>query len=70
MCPYFFQFGVKPNDTDVRHIFVFKPGSVLGNVYRALFYVGKKQKRISLDTDSLQIAKEKVRQLESALYRG
>src|SRR5690242_20599449 len=41
-----------------------------GNVYYALFYVGKKQKRVSLETDSLQLAKEKVRQLESALYRG
>jgi len=40
------------------------------NVYYAVYYVGKKQKRISLETDSLHMAKEKVRQLESALYRG
>jgi len=40
------------------------------NVYYAVYYVGKKQKRVSLETDSLQLAKEKLRQLESALYRG
>jgi integrase len=31
---------------------------------------GGKAKRISLDTSSLQIAKEKLRQLESSFYRG
>jgi integrase len=41
-----------------------------GSVYYAVYYVGKKQKRVSLETDSLQLAKEKLRQLESALYRG
>lgn len=41
-----------------------------GNVYYAVYYVGKKQKRISLDTSSVQFAKEKLRQLESSLYRG
>ena len=39
-------------------------------IYYALFYVGKKQKRKSLDTKSLQVAKEKLRQLESSLYKG
>ena len=41
-----------------------------GNVYHAQYYIGKKQKRVSLETGSLQLAKEKLRQLESALYRG
>lgn len=39
-------------------------------VYYAQYMVGKRAKRISLDTTSLQLAKEKVRQLESSLYRG
>lgn len=41
-----------------------------GSIYYAIYYVGKKQKRVSLETSSLQLAKEKLRQLESALYRG
>ena len=41
-----------------------------GKTYYALYYVGKKQKRVSLETDSLQVAKEKLRQLESSIYRG
>ena len=41
-----------------------------GKKYYAQYYVGRKQKRISLNTTSLQIAKEKLRQLESALHRG
>ncbi|MSN26369.1 MAG: hypothetical protein GJV46_10950 [Geobacter sp.] len=41
-----------------------------GNVYYAVYYVGKKQKRVSLETSTLQLAKEKLRQLESSLYRG
>jgi len=41
-----------------------------GKIYYAQYYQGKRQKRISLDTSSLQLAKEKVRQLESSLYRG
>jgi len=41
-----------------------------GKVYYAVFYVGQKQKRVSLETSSLQLAKEKLRQLESSLYRG
>ena len=36
--------------------------------YYAQYYIGKTQKRINLYTDNLQIAKEKLRQLESALY--
>lgn len=40
-----------------------------GKVYYALYYIGGRQKRISLETSSLQIAKEKKRQLESALLR-
>ncbi len=41
-----------------------------GNIYHALYYVGKKQKRVSLETSNLQLAKEKLRQIESSLYRG
>ncbi len=41
-----------------------------GEVYYAVYYVGKKQKRVSLETSSLQLAKDKLRQLESSLYRG
>lgn len=41
-----------------------------GRIYYAVYYVGKKQKRVSLETDSLQLAKEKLRQIESAIYRG
>lgn len=40
------------------------------SIYYAVYYVGKRQKRVSLETTSLQIAKEKLRQLESSLYRG
>ena len=40
-----------------------------GKVFYAQYYVGKSQKRISLQTTSLQIAKEKLRQIESSLYR-
>jgi hypothetical protein len=32
--------------------------------------VGKKAKRVSLETSSLQLAKDKLRQLESSFYRG
>ncbi len=38
--------------------------------YYAQYYVGKRQKRINLKTTSLQIAKEKLRKLESAFHRG
>lgn len=41
-----------------------------GKTYYAQYYFGGQQKRISLSTDSLQIAKEKIRQIESALARG
>ena len=38
--------------------------------YYLQWRVGKKLKRRSLGTTSLQIAKEKLRQFESAFYRG
>ncbi len=38
--------------------------------YYIQYYVGKKQKRISLNTQSYQIAKEKLRQFESAQFKG
>jgi len=38
--------------------------------YCIQYYVGKKQKRISLGTSTLQLAKEKLRQFESAQLRG
>ncbi len=41
-----------------------------GNKYYAQYYVGRRQKRVSLNTSCLQIAKEKLRQLESSLHRG
>lgn len=41
-----------------------------GDVYYAQYYLGGKQKRICLDTSSLQIAKEKIRKIESSFFRG
>jgi hypothetical protein len=41
-----------------------------GKIYYIQYYVGKKQVTKSLDTSSLQIAKEKLRQHESAEFRG
>lgn len=41
-----------------------------GKKYYAVYYFGKKQIRIALETFSLQITKEKVRPIESSLYRG
>lgn len=41
-----------------------------GSTYYAQYYLGGEQKRVSLGTGSLQIAKEKIRQIESALARG
>lgn len=41
-----------------------------GTIYYAQYYVGMQQKRVCLDTSSLQVAKEKIRQLESAMVRG
>lgn len=40
------------------------------NKYYIRYYVGKKQKTAALHTDSLQIAKEKQREFESAQARG
>jgi integrase len=41
-----------------------------GKTYYAQYYLGGEQKRVSLNTDSLQVAKEKIRQIESSLARG
>ena len=41
-----------------------------GKNYYAMYYVGGSKKRVSLNTRSLQVAKEKVRQIESAQMRG
>jgi integrase len=41
-----------------------------GKVYYAQYYQGERQRRICLHTTSLQVAKEKVRQIESAQFRG
>lgn len=41
-----------------------------GSVWFVQWYDGDKQRRRSLGTDSLQIAKEKLRRFESAQYRG
>ena len=41
-----------------------------GKIYYAQYSVGNKLKRVSLETDSKQIAKEKIRSLETALFRG
>jgi hypothetical protein len=41
-----------------------------GSTYYVKYYVGRKQKEKSLRTDSLQIAKERKRELESALVHG
>ena len=41
-----------------------------GNIFYVVWYVGKKEKRRSLRTDSLQIAKEKLRQFKSAKVQG
>ncbi len=41
-----------------------------GKKYYAQYYVGSKQRRVSLETESKQIAKEKIRKLESAMLRG
>jgi len=40
------------------------------NVYQVQYYIAGKPKRVSLRTSSLQIAKEKVRQLETRLAQG
>jgi hypothetical protein len=41
-----------------------------GPVYYIQFYVGTKQRRISTDTESYQLAEEKLRHFESAEARG
>jgi hypothetical protein len=41
-----------------------------GDVFYIQYYVGTVQKRISTGTNSYQLAKEKLRQLESAQLRG
>lgn len=41
-----------------------------GKVYYAQYYTGRRQQRVCLETSSLQVAKEKIRQIESALVRG
>lgn len=40
------------------------------NAYYAQYYVGGQQRRVSLKTTNYQLAKEKLRQMESALARG
>ena len=41
-----------------------------GKKYYALYYTGSTKRRVSLNTSSLQIAKEKLRKIESALFQG
>jgi site-specific recombinase XerD len=41
-----------------------------GSVWFVQWYEGDRQRRRSLGTDSLQVAKEKLRRFESGLYRG
>lgn len=41
-----------------------------GRIFYAQYYVGTRQKRVSLETESLQVAKEKIRRMESALAQG
>ena len=40
-----------------------------GSTYYAQYYVGTQQKRVNLHTSKLQVAKEKLREIESALFR-
>jgi len=41
-----------------------------GDTFYIQFYVGTNQRRLSTNTDSFQLAKEKLRQFESAQMRG
>jgi hypothetical protein len=41
-----------------------------GSIWYLTYYVNKKKQAVSLETDSVQIAKEKKRQFESAQARG
>ena len=38
-------------------------------IFYAQYYVAGHQRRVSLETDSVQVAKEKLRKLETSLYR-
>jgi integrase len=41
-----------------------------GNTYYSVYYIGTKQKRRSLKTDSLQVAEQAIRDLETSIYQG
>ena len=41
-----------------------------GSNFYVSYYAGGKERRLSLDTDNIQLAKEKLRQFESAQLRG
>ena len=41
-----------------------------GSIFYLTYYANNKKRVVSLDTDSLQLAKEKKRQFESARARG
>ncbi|MFA9477742.1 tyrosine-type recombinase/integrase [Phycisphaerales bacterium AB-hyl4] len=41
-----------------------------GTTYYAQYYVGKKQRRVSLKTDSYQVARAKLREIENRLAQG
>jgi hypothetical protein len=41
-----------------------------GRIYYAQYRIAGREKRVSLETKSIQVAKEKIRQLESRLVRG
>ena len=41
-----------------------------GKIYYAMYYIGNSKHRVSLKTDSKQIAKDKIRQIESKLAQG
>ena len=43
---------------------------IRGSKYYAQYYVAGKQRRVALDTISYQLAKEKVRPIESAFLNG
>lgn len=43
---------------------------IRGSTWYLTFYAGRKKQAVSLETDSLQVAKEKKRQFESAQARG
>jgi integrase len=41
-----------------------------GKTYYAQYYVNGKQKRVNLETNSLQVANDRLRKIEDAVYRG